>query len=85
MSIAPFSNKKELVKFARAFLRDHVDAFRKDMAICMTPNVQTACVLSRTNYMHCICRSIKWPICRKSPAPRSEGTRAIRREVYESH
>jgi hypothetical protein len=40
MSIAPFSNKKELVKFARAFLRDHVDAFRKDMAICMTPNVQ---------------------------------------------
>ena len=40
MSIAPFNNKKELVKFARAFLRDHVDAFRKGMAICMTPNVR---------------------------------------------
>jgi hypothetical protein len=40
MSIASFNNKKELVKFARAFLRDHVDAFRKGMAICMTPNVR---------------------------------------------
>ena len=33
----PFNNKKELVRFARAFLRNHVEAIRKDIAVCLTP------------------------------------------------
>jgi hypothetical protein len=40
MSIAHFKNKEELVRFARVFLRDHVNALRKDLAICMTPNLR---------------------------------------------
>jgi hypothetical protein len=36
MSIAHFKNKEELVRFAR----DHVNALRKNLAICMTPNVR---------------------------------------------
>lgn len=40
MSIAPFNDEKELVRFARDFLHNHVEAFRKDMAICLTPNAR---------------------------------------------
>jgi hypothetical protein len=36
MSIAPFKSDGELVTFARAFFRDRVESFRKDVAICMT-------------------------------------------------
>jgi hypothetical protein len=36
MSIRPFKSDKELVKFARAFLRDRIKVFHKDVAICMT-------------------------------------------------
>ncbi len=36
MSIRPFKSDKELVKFARAFFRNHVESFNKDIAICMT-------------------------------------------------
>jgi hypothetical protein len=36
MSILPFRSDKELVKFARAFFRDRVGSFYKDMAICLT-------------------------------------------------
>jgi hypothetical protein len=32
----PFKSDKELVKFARAFFRNHVESFSKDLAICMT-------------------------------------------------
>ncbi len=36
MSIAHFKSDKELVAFVRAFFRNHVKSFRKDVAICMT-------------------------------------------------
>jgi hypothetical protein len=42
MTIEPFKDEKELVKFARAFLRSHVKAFRKDIAACLTPRRQHA-------------------------------------------
>jgi hypothetical protein len=35
MSITPFKSDRELVNFARVFFRDHVESFRKDVAICM--------------------------------------------------
>jgi len=35
MSITPFKSDEELVTFARAFFRDRVESFRKDIAICM--------------------------------------------------
>src|SRR5258708_38300550 len=38
MSISPFSSDKQLLRYARWFLRDRVSAFRKDLAICMTAN-----------------------------------------------
>jgi len=31
----PFKSDKELVKFAGAFFRNHVESFSKDLAICM--------------------------------------------------
>jgi hypothetical protein len=40
MSIAPFKSNRELVEFARAFLRSHVGSIRKDIAICLTPNAR---------------------------------------------
>jgi hypothetical protein len=42
MSIAPFNNNKELVGFARAFLHNHIKAFRKDIAACLTPRREHA-------------------------------------------
>lgn len=38
MSIKPFSSDRDLLEYATWFLRDRVHAFRKDVAICMTPN-----------------------------------------------
>jgi hypothetical protein len=38
MSITPFSSDKELLEYARWFLRDRVNVFRKDVAICMSAN-----------------------------------------------
>jgi hypothetical protein len=35
-SIAPFTSDRELTDYARWFLRDRVNAFRKDTSICMT-------------------------------------------------
>lgn len=40
MSISPFTSEKELLDYARWFLRFHVRAFRKDLAICMTGNAK---------------------------------------------
>lgn len=40
MSINPFSSDKQLLDYARWFLRDRVCAFRKDLAICMTGNAK---------------------------------------------
>jgi hypothetical protein len=36
MTITPFKTDKELIAFARSFLRDRVKSFRKDIAICLT-------------------------------------------------
>lgn len=36
MSIKPFASDKELINYAKWFLRDRVRAFRADVAICMT-------------------------------------------------
>lgn len=38
MSISPFGSEKELVAFARLFLRARLTTFRKDIAICLTAN-----------------------------------------------
>ena len=38
MSIAPFKNDVELVSFARKFFANRIETFRKDIAICLTPN-----------------------------------------------
>jgi hypothetical protein len=38
MSIAPFKSDEELVTFARKFFANRVETFRKDIAICLTPN-----------------------------------------------
>jgi hypothetical protein len=38
MSIAPFSSERELIDYAKWFLRDRANAFRKDIEICMTAN-----------------------------------------------
>jgi hypothetical protein len=38
MSIAPFKSDEELVTFARIFFANRVETFRKDIAICLTPN-----------------------------------------------
>ena len=38
MTIAPFKSDKELVDFARRFLANRVETFRKDIAVCLTPN-----------------------------------------------
>ena len=36
MPIMPFSSDAEVVSFAKAFLRDHAERFRKDIKICLT-------------------------------------------------
>jgi hypothetical protein len=38
MSIAHFKTDEELVSFARKFFANRVETFRKDIAICLTPN-----------------------------------------------
>ena len=38
MSIAPFKSDEELLTFARKFFANRVETFRKDIAICLTPN-----------------------------------------------
>jgi hypothetical protein len=38
MTIAHFKNDKELVAFARKFFANRVETFRKDIAVCLTPN-----------------------------------------------
>jgi hypothetical protein len=38
MTIAPFKNDEELVTFARKFFANRIETFRKDIAICLTPN-----------------------------------------------
>jgi hypothetical protein len=36
MPVLPFSSDAEVVKFARAFLAEHLERFRKDIRICLT-------------------------------------------------
>ena len=36
MPVLPFSSDAEVVEFAKAFLRGHVERFRKDIRICLT-------------------------------------------------
>ena len=36
MPVLPFSSDAEVVKFAEAFLREHLERFRKDIGICLT-------------------------------------------------
>jgi hypothetical protein len=36
MPVMPFSSAAEIVNFAKAFLREHEDRFRKDIKICLT-------------------------------------------------
>jgi hypothetical protein len=43
MPILPFSSDAEIVGFARAFLHEHLVRFRKDIKICLTPNVRGEC------------------------------------------
>lgn len=38
MSIEPFASDRELIEYARLFLRDRIAVFRGDVAICMTPD-----------------------------------------------
>jgi hypothetical protein len=38
MSIAPFKTDQELLTFARKFFANRVQTFKKDIAICLTPN-----------------------------------------------
>jgi hypothetical protein len=38
MSIWPFKSEEELVEFAQRFLRNRVEVFNKDVAICLTRN-----------------------------------------------
>jgi hypothetical protein len=38
MSIAPFKNDEELLTFARKFFANRIETFRKDIAVCLTPN-----------------------------------------------
>jgi hypothetical protein len=38
MSIAHFKNDGELVTFARKFFASRIETFRKDIAVCLTPN-----------------------------------------------
>ena len=38
MSIAPFKTDQELLTFARKFFANRVETFKKDIAICLTPN-----------------------------------------------
>jgi hypothetical protein len=38
MSIGSFKNNEELVTFARKLFANRVETFRKDVAICLTPN-----------------------------------------------
>jgi len=36
MPVMPFSSEADVVSFAKAFLREHTDRFRKDIKICLT-------------------------------------------------
>jgi hypothetical protein len=38
MSVAPFSSEMELIDYAKWFLHDRANSFRKDIEICMTAN-----------------------------------------------
>ena len=38
MPVRPFSTDAEVVRFAKAFLREHLERHRKDIKICLTPD-----------------------------------------------
>jgi hypothetical protein len=40
MPVLPFSTDAEVVQFARAFLKEHLARFCKDIKICLTPNAK---------------------------------------------
>jgi hypothetical protein len=40
MSIAAFKSDAEVVRFAQRFFKNRVETFKKDIAICMTPNAK---------------------------------------------
>src|SRR5580704_16108554 len=37
MPVLPFSSDADVVHFAKAFLDNHIERFKKDIAICLTP------------------------------------------------
>ena len=43
MPILPSSSDDEIVRFAKAFLHEHLVRFRKDIKICLTPNRRDEC------------------------------------------
>ena len=42
MTVLPFSTDAEVVRFAKAFLCEHLERFRKDIKICLTPDKNKA-------------------------------------------
>jgi len=36
MPVLPFSSDADVVRFAKAFLDNHIERFKKDIAICLT-------------------------------------------------
>jgi hypothetical protein len=52
MSIAPFSSDAHLLKFAKWFFQNRLETFRKDIAICMTPNSRGSTHISRPLYLY---------------------------------
>ena len=42
MPVLPFSTDAEVVGFAKAFLQEHLERFRKDIKICLTPDENKA-------------------------------------------
>ena len=42
MPVRPFSTDAEVVRFAKAFLREYLERHRKDIKICLTPDKNKA-------------------------------------------
>ena len=61
MSVAHFKADDELMSFARKFFANRIETFRKDIAICLTPNARwRARIFSGADYLYCVRRSIEW-------------------------
>ena len=82
MPVLPFSSDAEVVDFANAFLREHVERFRKDIKICLTRNKNKTHAYFPALIAYISFATFERPLCRQSPGHATQRAKNLRAKIH---